>query len=755
MIADANSARPTELILGYTTPLIARPGGRVEVRVSSSAEHYNASLVRLLSAGPRDSVRHELIRDLGPRECQRHERAIRTTGSSVVVGPSEIFRELSSFTVSLWVLPTLPTVTPQTVLGTLSPDGSAGWSVVLDRELGVGIRIATGAGVVEAYSEVAPPISSWSHLLVSVDACAARVRLSQTGPSGGSHAVESDLALGGHQGGDTISIGAPHERDRPVRAEGNGCFNGKIGSPTVYAGALGPERTEEARAGTAIDPDAPIVCRLDLADAIDGPRLQDRSPFRHEAVVHNQPTSGVTGPNWRGRSSTYVEARDEYSAIHFHDDDLEDADWEVGIELDLAPDLRPGIYAARLVTADCEDLVPFYVTSPGVADAEAVLLLPTLTYLAYANEHEILSNPPSYTAFTGKRSDEAPLGWRDWLAVDEGLLSLYDVHRDGSSVSYASTKRPLLNMRPDYVWPLLEGPHGLALDLRLIAWLDREGFGFDLLTDHDLDEFGREALDPYRVVISGAHPEYWTGDMLDALDGYLGSGGRLMYLGGNGLHGVTGIDPERRHVAEVRRPLFGSRPSSSAPGELWMSTTGEEGGTWRARGRPSHAFVGVGTTAMGAGPGRYYERTPASHEPQYAWVFDGIEGDRVGEGGFLGGAAAYEFDRADPALGTPERAEVLATASGFRALYFPMLEDFVGSCPEVGDPGSPLVRADMVMMIGDDGGGVFSAGSAVWCGGLGEAGDHTSVATVTGNVLRRFMKTPRGEDPLRRGAGRA
>ena len=115
----------------------------------------------------------------------------------------------------------------------------------------------------------------------------------------------------------------------------------------------------------------------------------------------NQPTPGVTGPDWRGHSSTYVEARDEYSAIHFHDDDLEDAGWEVGVELDLEPELEPGIYAARLVSADCEDLVPFYVTAPRVATADALLLLPTLTYLAYANEHEILSNPPSYTAFTG------------------------------------------------------------------------------------------------------------------------------------------------------------------------------------------------------------------------------------------------------------------------------------------------------------------------------------------------------------------
>ena len=111
-MGDAISARPTELILGYTTPLSARPGGRVEVRVSSSTGRYDASLVRLLSAGPGDGVRHELVRDLGSRACRPQERAIRTAGSSVAVGPSEAFRELGSFTVSLWVWPSLLTADP-------------------------------------------------------------------------------------------------------------------------------------------------------------------------------------------------------------------------------------------------------------------------------------------------------------------------------------------------------------------------------------------------------------------------------------------------------------------------------------------------------------------------------------------------------------------------------------------------------------------------------------------------------------------
>src|SRR5258705_230452 len=77
----------------------------------------------------------------------------------------------------------------------------------------------------------------------------------------------------------------------------------------------------------------------------------------------------------------------------------------------------------------------------------------------------------------------------------------------------------------------------------------------DVFTDHDLHADGAALLDGYRVLITGTHPEYWTHAMLDALHGWLERGGRLMYLGGNGFYWVTSIDPDRPHVAEVRRGI--------------------------------------------------------------------------------------------------------------------------------------------------------------------------------------------------------
>lgn len=694
---------PDDVVAGYCTPLVARPGARVGVRASTAAGHYSAEIVRF--RGPQA----EPVGWAGaPRTFAGREQPL-DAGSCVVVGPSQALAVADGFGARVTIFPTLLTERPQVVMGTL--DGARGWQIVLDGQRGAGLRVAGG----EVYAGTPLAMGAW-------------IELEAGCVDGELFVAQGDRVArapaGTWDAGDVLVIGAPHVRRAGVRAGGNGCFNGKIADPVVLDG--GRE-----------------VCRLDFADAIGRVRFGDP-----EAVVVNAPAAGVTGPAWRGATASYKEAPAEFAALHFHDDDLEDAGWEADLELELPGDAEPGIYAARLTTPGWTDDVPFVVTDPGrPSGARIALLLPTLTYLAYGSEHEILSNPFSYRSFTGREHTEAPLGPRDHLAVDLGLVSLYDVHRDGSSPVHASTRRPLLNLRPDYVWPLLEGPHGLPVDLALMAWLDERGLAFDLLTDHDLHAHGRDALDPYTVVLTGGHPEYWTAAMLDAAHGYVDGGGRLMYLGGNGFFWVTGIDPHRPHVMEVRRGMAGSRPSSSQPGETWLTTTDEQGGLWRFRGRAPQRLAGVGTAALGGAPGRPYRRTDESRDPRFAFAFDGVDGDLIGTTGtILGAAAGYEIDRTDPALGTPPDAVVIATSEPFAELYYPVIEDFTGSAPELADPAAPEVRADLVLVPKPAGGATFAAGSAAWLGSV--TGGDEGASRVTENVLRRFLDTPPGMSPL-------
>src|SRR3546814_2957370 len=106
------------------------------------------------------------------------------------------------------------------------------------------------------------------------------------------------------------------------------------------------------------------------------------------------------------------------------------------------------------------------------------------------------------------------------------------------------------------------------------------------MTDEDIDEGGAEALEPYATVLTGSHPEYHTTGTLDALEGYTGSGGRLVYLGGNGFYWRIARSPRLPGVIEVRRSETGIRAWAAETGEYYHQLAGALGGLWRSNGRP-------------------------------------------------------------------------------------------------------------------------------------------------------------------------
>jgi N,N-dimethylformamidase len=301
-------------------------------------------------------------------------------------------------------------------------------------------------------------------------------------------------------------------------------------------------------------------------------------------------------------------------------------------------------------------------------------------------------------------------------------------------------------MRPDYRFWSTGAPERYAADLYLVDWLDHEGVRCDFFTDEDLHADGAELLARYKVVIGATHPEYWSGPMLDALEGYLVHGGRLMYLGGNGFYWVTSIAPDKPHMIEVRRGFNGTRAWQSWPGEAYHSTTGELGGLWRYRGRAPNRLVGVGFAAQSDShhPAPGYRRLPDSHAPEVAWVFEGVGRDEViGDFGLInGGAAGYEIDRYDPELGAPEGLWRLASSQGMHDdTYMLTVEDLLFTVPDMDGTNCDDVRADLVYArVGDGGGEVFSAGSCNWCGSLSHAGYDNNVSRITANVLRHFLR---------------
>jgi N,N-dimethylformamidase len=272
----------------------------------------------------------------------------------------------------------------------------------------------------------------------------------------------------------------------------------------------------------------------------------------------------------------------------------------------------------------------------------------------------------------------------------------------------------------------------------IVDWLDGVGIDADVITDDDLHVEGVDALAPYRVAITGSHPEYLTRAEFDAFERFTRRGGRLVYLGGNGFYSAAEIPQHRLDVTEVRRP---------GQDNLWrvnhaegvFSTSGLPGGLWRNIGRPENAITGVGFITQGFDACTYYTRTPASRDERTAWIFDGLEPDEViGDFGVLqGGAAGYEIDRHEVTKGSPPHSVVVASSGGHSNVYDLMVPSILDTLPDPARTHDPI-RADMVFFETDAGGAVFSVGSIAWAGSLSHNGYDNSVSRVTANVVRRF-----------------
>ncbi len=433
--------------------------------------------------------------------------------------------------------------------------------------------------------------------------------------------------------------------------------------------------------------------------------------------MFNDPTFACTSARWNGTADDPRLAPDHYDAIHLHEDDIGALDWPETHIVGIPADAPSGVYAFAIATTLGTEEVAFFVR-PAKPRAALAILLPTLTYAAYADE---ALPPDRFPWVCDDRSHR--------FARANGLLSLYDEHADGSGVSIKSLRHPKSTLRSDYRYPLSGSPHLLPVDLDLLAFCHDQNIAFDLLTDADLHAEGPAALAPYAGLATGSHPEYWTGKMQAALNGWLGRGGNLVHLGGNGLMWVTGFDGER--VEARRGRTLAARTWDGAPGEITMALDNMPGGLWRERGRPEFAVVGTGMTMMGFGPARPYRRCRGNAE--WDWVFAGATGPVGATGRVLGGAAGYEVDRADIRLGTPPQTVVLAVADGFGAEYeTDANEYFPGGAPDR----AAARRADLTARRDEGGGFVVSVGSVAWCGALPLDGEANAVGAITATLLR-------------------
>ena len=396
-------------------------------------------------------------------------------------------------------------------------------------------------------------------------------------------------------------------------------------------------------------------------------------------------------------------------------------------------DTPSGLYAARIRSGDQEDHIFFVVRPPrDHATADFALLIPTASYMAYANMRGTIETA---SGLMGNRLARIGPEDRYLNRHPEYGNSMYDFHNDGTGVCYSSRLRPIINIRPTHSW-LWQ----LSADMHLLEWLEAQDLAFDVITDEDMHQEGVSLLERYRCVITCTHPEYYSTPMWDAVHAFTQSGGRFMYMGGNGFYWRVAYRDDKPGVMEMRRTEDGSRSWASEPGEYYMAFNGEYGGLWWRAGRTPQYLVGNGFIAQGFDHSSFYRRAAGADDPRAAFIVEGIDDEIIGDFGLIGnGAAGLELDWASRTYGTPPHALTIATSEQHTDTYIRVNEDIGHMVLSIGGQDDPRVHADIVFFETPHGGAVFSTGSIGWCSALFHNDHDNNISQMTRNVLERFL----------------
>lgn len=756
-------------IVGYTDTISAQPGATVRFYVScDGSSEYQASIVRLIhgdlhGAGPgfkEDTVESPVS---GTYEGFKQEAY---PGSYMIVDEAPPLEAVGDLSLQVMAFPTTPAIgRPQALMSRWSEDENTGWALFING--GGRLSFKIGAGDVQEVSLETPMVTRvWYLVGVTIDSSTGRIFLFQE-PVLGRYNARISLEHPTEDMGDattaslSVVVPTPGAALRLAaweqivldsgRAVSTAFLNGKLDRPRMAHRVL--SRHEMWRAVDNPSTVHGLAAAWDFAanltdrgvDRFDF--VPDISPNQRHGRLVNMPARAMTGYNWDGSEHAYKHAPEQYGAIHFHDDDMSDCDWESQFEFTVPDDLESGIYAAkveaRIEEVEEEDYLVFFVRPPRrVRKGRIAYIAPTASYLAYANDM-FAPDAPSIEVLSGSVPH---MGEQDLARHQhrEYGMSMYDTHSDGSGVCYSSWLRPILTVRPKYrhsasrVWQF-------NADLHLIDWFDRMGYDVDVITDHDLHAEGLQILSGYKVAVTGTHPEYYSGDMLDSLHAFINGGGRIMYLGGNGFYWTTAFLPEDPRKIEVRR-WGGTEAWTAESGQHYISCTGEMGGLWRLRGRPPQKLVGVGFVAQGLDVSTYYVRKPDSFLPENSWIMEGIADDeKIGDYGLeQGGAGGIEVDWFDPTIGSPGWTQIVASTEGLSRLMLEARENVSVNMPYMGGDMNPRVRGDMAYFKVRNDGAVFSTSSIAWCGSLSHNDYDNNVSRIMSNVVDTFIS----DEPL-------
>ncbi|WP_257458947.1 LamG domain-containing protein [Archangium lipolyticum] len=416
-------------------------------------------------------------------------------------------------------------------------------------------------------------------------------------------------------------------------------LDGDLAVPVIYTRALTPE--EIARRCAQRDTDNGVQPPDDMTGVLAcwpmseerGTTLQDISDNGFHGRIINGATWQIGGPSLGPTidpnddskfNKDYDPAQDKTRGhgLRFASDDLYDAGWEVSHSFPLPSNLEPGIYVGRIrynkddtgqryeddkeKAGFYKDLydVTFVVRKPAEAPKNPILVLAaTNSWLAYSCTPFVKND----TAMSNPRQ-------RWYPGQPEGLdgppeapnYNFYRNHHYESVGGLLCNGQPTYRMGLNLPWPAaapyyVYSPedtvgysHLTRAERFLHRWLKQQGYDFDVLSDFDLQR-KPDILQAYPVVIINGHSEYWSAEVYQGLERYLGRGGKVIVLSGNTMFWRVSFD-EGLSVMECRKPSQFENAGAGAYAAQWEcyhSTDGKYGSLMRKSGYPCWKLLGM------------------------------------------------------------------------------------------------------------------------------------------------------------------
>ena len=749
-------------IRGYADPLMASPGESVSFFVScDNPGPVTARLVRVVlgDEDPNGPGAKELpVSGFDIPSFDGHPQRTQAGGHVIVDSLPESFDAAEGFSIHVFAQPMVPTGRPQALMGVWSQADRKGWQLGIENG-GLVFRIGDGSSVTEVTSDKPLFAGTWYSICASYDPKAGLVldQKAVVGSANGRFGPVVDLnsdSIAMNAG--TFGLVVPRcPLTMAAVSEGESSsgrhfvtqlYSGKLEAPKILTSSH-LDRVVVELLSTGGHSDG-LVASWDFSDGITRSGVPSDVVTEVVTGAHgrliNTPDRAMTGRNWDDTEHHFIHAPEQYGAIWFHPDSIDDCRWDESVRLEIPTDLRSGVYALEVDQGKNIERIVFFVRPRPDQRKKILFLIPTFTYLAYANQQVAIQAAVAQSVFAHTailHDNEIEVHER---SIEYGL-STYDYHSDGKGVQYSTWRRPILNMRPQhrYCYSTL---WNFTTDLHILNWMEASGFDYDVVTDHDLHDQGADLLRHYNVVVTASHPEYYSTPMFKAWEEYIAGGGRGMYLGGNGMYWVAVPNPDRPHIIEVRRGEQGDQGWRAQPGECFHSHSGEKGGLWRLRGRAAQRIWGVGYTSHAFGTSAPFYQLPDAQDPRVSWLTEGIPyADPIGDTGLIGGGAAgHEFDRYDLSLGTPPNTLLLASSFGHSVYDMVVPEDQYFPSSGMNGLEHPNVRGDITFFTSPNGGGMFAAPSMTWATSLPMNNYDNHVSRITGNVLRRFAS----DEPL-------